>query len=192
MRKIGLNARSNVYAKRVVFPDGSPCLSMHRRRQEGACNNILVRCDAYGTRFRRCLLTRIRFINIRKASRAQISSRDSWFGFSIKQFRVSRVTRPLGAFFFFPISIIARFVDSRRIEKLKKTYLVGRSVFFFFRLYVKILILPFRRWSSNRSKPTRWSFHIDFSNLGKSLYKLTTDWKISWMDFSIFANNNTR
>lgn len=120
MRKIGLNARSNVYAKRVVFPDGSPCLSMHRRRQEGACNNILVRCDAYGTRFRRCLLTRIRFINIRKASRAQISSRDSWFGFSIKQFRVSRVTRPLGAFFFFSYinhCSIRRLAEDREAEK---------------------------------------------------------------------------
>lgn len=192
MRKIGLNARSNVHVKRCRIPDGSPCLSMHRRRQEGACNNILVRCDAYGTRFRRCLLTRIRFINIRKASRAQISSRDSWFGFSIITVEFLESLDHWALFFFFPISIIARFVDSRRIEKLKKTYLVGRSVFFFFRLYVKILILPFRRWSSNRSKPTRWSFHIDFSNLGKSLYKLTTDWKISWMDFSIFANNNTR
>lgn len=144
MRKIGLNARSNVYAKRVVFPDGSPCLSMHRRRQEGACNNILVRCDAYGTRFRRCLLTRIRFINIRKASRAQISSRDSWFGFSIKQFRVSRVTRPLGAFFFFFSYInhcsIRRLAEDREAEKDLSR---GPFRFFFFPFVCKNIDFTF-------------------------------------------------
>lgn len=113
-RSVWTQGRTSITCR---FPDGSPCLSMHRRELE--------RVIIYSRTLRR-LWNSISsmpshadsLINIRKASRTQISSRDSWFDFSFqprKTVEFSRVTRPLGVV---PISLLGRFAEDRGWKRL--------------------------------------------------------------------------